>query len=503
MQMSSSPIIVGASQFTQHKKTERPLDPLCLMAKTSSNALADSGAQELKDFIDCVYVMNLFQWSYRDAPGLLSGMLGIKPARASYLPIGGNTPQMTVNRAARDLAAGRCKAVLIAGAEAIYSLRRAMKSDLVLDWPESMPPDEIDGENKSGVDKIEESYGLFFPSLMYPLFETSLRASSGRSPDEHRMHMGKNFERLSRIASRNPYAWSREVLSADIIATPSLNNRYIGYPYTKYMNANVDVDQSAALIMTTEDTARSLGIPGDKWVYPIGGADFNDIWYVTRRPCLHQSPAIRHAARLALQQANLTLDDISVFDIYSCFPSAFEVARKEIGIPDNDPRDLSVTGGLPFFGGPGNNYVTHAIVTVVDLIRKDRARKVMVTANGWYLTKHAIGIYAGTSAGNPWIDRDDSSIQRAIDAEALPVAVEKASGSLTVEAYVIGHDNAGNPLQGTVLGRFKNGGRALAVIDAQPAELLMMEKTEWVGKEGIVRYDDAVGKNTIRFNVSE
>ena len=500
--MSSSPVIVGGSQFTQHKKTKRPLDPLCLMAKTSSDALADSGAPELKDFIDCVYVMNLFQWSYRDAPGMLSGMLGIKPTRASYLPIGGNTPQMTANRAARDLASGRCKAVLIAGAEAIYSLRRAMKGDLVLDWPESVPPDEIAGENKSGVDKIEESYGLFFPSLMYPLFETSLRASSGRSPDEHRMHMGKNFERLSRIASRNPYAWSREALSADIIATLSLNNRYIGYPYTKYMNANVDVDQSAALIMTTEDTARSLGIPGDKWVYPIGGADFNDIWHVTRRPCLHQSPAIRHAARLALQQADLTLDDISVFDIYSCFPSAFEIARKEIGIPDNDPRDLSVTGGLPFFGGPGNNYVTHAIVTVVDLIRKNRACKAMVTANGWYLTKHAIGIYAGMPPVNPWFDRDDSSIQRAIDAQALPMPVEKASGSLTVEAYVIGHDSAGNPLQGTVLGSLQNGGRALAVVDAGPDELLMMEKTEWVGKEGIVRYDEAVGKNTVRFNFS-
>ena len=120
--------------------------------------------------------------------------------------------------------------------------------------------------------------------------------------------MGESFERLSRIASTNPFAWSQNALSAEIISTPSPDNRYIGYPYTKYMNANVDVDQSAALIMTTEDTARSLGIPGDKWVYPIGGADFNDIWYVTRRPCLHKSPAICHASRIALQQAILTLD---------------------------------------------------------------------------------------------------------------------------------------------------------------------------------------------------
>ena len=499
--MSLSPVIIGIAQFTQHKKTERPLDPLSLMVRASLDALSDAGASRLKDVIDCVYVMNLFQWSYRDAPGQLSARLGLKPRQASYLPVGGNTPQLLVNKAARDLAAGRCKAVLMTGAEAIYSLRRALKGDIVLDWPESVPPDRIDGENTNSVDKIEELYDLFFPSFMYPLFETSLRASSGRSPEEHQMHMGKSFEHLSRIAAQNPFAWSKQALSAQMIAIPTPNNRYVGYPYTKYMNANVDVDQSAAVIMTTEDSALSLGIPQDKWVYPIGGADFNDIWYVTRRPCLHESPAIRHAARIALEQADLTLEDIDVFDLYSCFPSAFEIARREIGIPKNDRRDLSVTGGLPFFGGPGNNYSMHAIAAVVDLIRKDRSRKAMVTANGWYLTKHAIGVYAGSPPRHPWNDRDDSPVQRSINAKALPMAVEKASGSLMAEAYVIRHDNAGKPVKGTVVGRLEDGSRTLAVIDAAPEELLQMEKIELVGKQGDVRHDQATGRNLARFNM--
>ena len=173
-----------------------------------------------------------------------------------------------------------------------------------------------------------------------------MRAASGRSPEDHLMYMGKSFERLSLIASQNPFAWSKKALSAQAIATPTPANRYVGYPYTKSMNANVNVDQSAAVIMTTEDSARSLGIPEDKWVYPVGGADLNDIWYVTRRPCLHESPAIRNASSIALKQANLTLDDIHVFDLYSCFPSAFEIAQREIGIPEDDPRDLSVLGRL-------------------------------------------------------------------------------------------------------------------------------------------------------------
>jgi acetyl-CoA C-acetyltransferase len=190
-----------------------------------------------------------------------------------------------------------------------------------------------------------------------------------------------------------------------------------------------------------------------------------------------------------------------VFDLYSCFPSAFEIGRREIGIPDDDPRDLSVTGGLPFFGGPGNNYSMHAIAAAVDLIRKDRSQKAMVTANGWYLTKHANGIYAGSPSMNPWTDRDDSPVQRSIDARALPQPVERAAGSLLVEAYVIRHDDAGKPLKGTVIGRLEEGNRTLADIDANQEELLQMEKFELVGTKGDVRHDQATGRNTVRFNV--
>lgn len=500
MKPRAFPVIVGASQYTQHKGTEEPLDPLSLMEKACLESLEDAGGSGLKELIDCVYVMNLFQWPYRDAPGMLSARLGIYPSKASYLPVGGNTPQLVMNQAARDLALGRCRAVLMTGAEAIYSLRRAMSGDVMLDWPQSEPPERVDGENTSGVNAIEEAYELFFPSFMYPLFETSLRASKGASPGEHQAYMGRSFERLCRIASSNPYAWSRKYMSAFDIATPTRDNRYIGYPYTKCMNANINVDQCAALIITTEDTARACGISRDKWVYPTGGADLNDIWHVTRRPCLHESRAIRTASRLALEQAGLTLDDIDMFDLYSCFPSAFEIARIEVGIGNDDRRDLSVTGGLPFFGGPGNNYSMHAISTVVELIRKDRSLKAMVTANGWYLTKHSVGIYSGMPSKNPWEDRDDSPLQRAIDAEALPEPVMRANGTLLVEAYVIRHDNAGNPVSGTVVGRLEEGARTLAHIDAGMDELLQMEKIELVGKVGEVRHKVSSVRNMVRFN---
>ncbi len=497
MSEKHTPILAGVSQYTQRKNVERPLDPLSLMARVCGEAVGDAGVSGITGIIDTLSVVNLFQWPYRDAPGMLCEKLGIHPKERSYLPIGGNTPQLLVNRACRALASGKARAVLITGAEAIYSIRRALKGEIALDWPESSTPERVDGVEVPGASDIEAAYDLFFPSVMYPLFETAIRAASGRSPDEHRQYMGRLWEKLSLVASGNPHAWIQKRLSASGIAEVTPENRYINYPYTKCMNANINVDQAAAVLLTTSENAERLGIDPEKWVYPIGGADFNDIWNVTRRPMLDSSPAIRNASRLALGQAGLELDDIDLFDLYSCFPSAVEIAMKEIGISDDDPRPLSLTGGLAFFGGPGNNYSLHAIASAVDAVRQDRSRKVMVTANGWYITKHSVGIYGGGPSSAGWKERDDSAVQRQIDAHALPEPVEKASGALRTEAYVIRHGSRGEPVSGTVVGRLSDGSRALADIDADAAALLGMEKDELVGAVGGVVFSRKTGRNLI------
>ena len=494
-----TPILVGAAQYTQAKNTSSPLDPLGLMTQVCRSAMADTGAAKLKELIDTLYVVNLFQWTYRDVPGMLCNGLGIAPEKSYYTPIGGNTPELLVHKAARALASGQSRAVLLTGAEAIYSLRRSLKGEIVLDWAPSEPPARIDGEDLPGVNDLEALYELYMPSYVYPLFETAIRAASGRSPGEHREYMGRLWEHLSLVASKNPYAWNKKMLSARDIAAVSADNRYIGYPYTKSMNANINVDQSAALILTTQETAEELGISPSKWVYPLGGADFNDIWNFSQRPRLDESPAIKNAARVALDQAEIALDDIDVFDLYSCFPSAVEIARAEIGIAEDDPRDLSVTGGLAFFGGAGNNYTMHAIASVVERIRQDRSIKAMVTANGWYITKHSIGIYGGEPPKNPWTTRDDSSIQKTIDDETLPEPVEKADGTLKVEGYVVRHDRHGQPEQGTVLGRLTDGKRALAHIDEKPEALSKMEEAELVGRTGKVFFDQGILRNLVSF----
>jgi acetyl-CoA C-acetyltransferase len=525
MKARSEPILIGAAQYTQAKDANPALDPLGLMVKASLGAFADTGSSAVRSVIDTVCVVNSFSRDDEYLPVALGDTLGIKPEHTIYSLIGGNSPQMLVNRFARDIAAGRRRAVLLTGAEAVYSMYRASKARAVLDWRDNVTFQRLKKNNlhanfdtllhlgcehekeilEAAGDKyyepnnaVEEAYDLFMPQFMYPFFETSLRYLSGRSVGEHQHYMGHRYESFTRVASQNPYAWSRKEYSAEELTVASPQNRYVVYPYTIRTMANINVDQSAALIMINTRDARAMGIDHTKWVYPMGGAELSNIWHVSQRPRLHDSPAITEAARLALRQSGLSLSDIGVFDLYSCFPSAVEISRQAIGIPAEDPRDLTVTGGLASFGGPGNNYTMHAIASVVNLIRHNNRLKAMVTANGWYNSKHAIGIYGSEPPDYPWEDRDDSTLQKAIDAETMPEPLKQAEGLLTIEAYMVRYDQEGRPERATTLGRLQDGRRALADVREDVGNLRKLEHVELVGKTGEVRYDAVSGRNRIK-----
>lgn len=525
------PVLVGAAQITQRKDADPALDPLGLMIRACRLALADARAQGLSPLIDTVCVVNSFSRDDEKNPEDLSRALGLEPRECIYSLIGGNTPQMLVNLYCRDIAAGRRRAVLIAGAEAIYSMVRASRGDSKPDWPDNVTwrqvrdaglPVNFDtllrlsceheakrlhemGEPYPDPNhRAEAVHDLFLPQFMYPFFETALRAASGRTPEEHRRWLGVCCEHLARTAARNPYAWDRKAAVADEISLNTAENPYVAYPYPVRMVAKINVDQAAAVIMTSEAAAEKIGLDPRQCVYPMGGAEFGNIHHVSRRPCLYDSPALAEASRLALGQAGLTLDDIGVFDLYSCFPSAVEIARRAIGLPEGDGRDLTVTGGLAYFGGPGNNYTLHAIATVVDRIRRDRGLKAMVTANGWYNSKHAVGVYGAESPLHPWEDRDDTPIQRSIHARALPEPVERVEGeaSLTVEAHMLRYGRDGRPQRGTVIGRLPDGRRVLADIDAVPQNLLRIERIELVGRTGRVTYQPREKRNRVAFSTS-
>jgi acetyl-CoA C-acetyltransferase len=299
------------------------------------------------------------------------------------------------------------------------------------------------------------------PAYVYPLFEQALRVARGESIDDHLRRIGELWARFNAVAVGNPHAWIRTPSTAADIGRPGPQNRMISWPYTKLMNSNNMVDQGAALVLTSVEQARRLKIPAQRWVYPHAGTDAHDTPSIAERHELHRSAAIRIAGARVLELAGLGIDDVDYVDLYSCFPSAVQVAAAELGLRVDDPaRPLTVTGGLTFAGGPWSNYVMHSIATMAELLAANPGRYGLVTANGGYLTKHSFGVYSTEPPAEfRWEDT-----QPAVDREPTTEAVVGWEGVGTVEAWTTPYDREGQPEKAFLAVRTPDGSRALAVV---------------------------------------
>jgi acetyl-CoA C-acetyltransferase len=260
------------------------------------------------------------------------------------------------------------------------------------------------------------------------------------------------------------------------------------------MNAIMDVDQAAALLLTSVATARRLGVPEKKWVYVRGGGDAFDHWFVSDRVDYSSSPAIRVAGRHALAQAGLAIDEIDLFDLYSCFPCAPQIAAEMLGLALDDARPLTVTGGLPYHGGPGNNYTTHAIATLTERLRARPGASGLVSAVGWYLTKHSVGVYSSAPPLAPRRREDPHGYQAIVDREPSPALASQANGLASVETYTVVHDREGGPALGILLARLPDGRRCWANL-TDPAVLERIEQEEFIGAEGQLRHHEPTRVN--------
>ena len=253
------------------------------------------------------------------------------------------------------------------------------------------------------------------------------------------------------------------------------------------MNAILDVNQGAALVLASETAARRLGIARDRWVWPWAGVDVTEHWFFKDRVDYHTLPGVRRAGAELRAAVGLAIGDVKYLDLYSCFPIAPRLSATMLGIAPDDPRPLTAAGGLPWFGGPGNNYTTHAIAALMARLREDRDGHALAHALGWNLTKHALAVYAGTPPLTGWQRVGGPTLQAWVDALPHPPIAEEASGRGTIETYTVVHARDGQPERGIVIGRLRDGRRFLAVVKDAEAVLAAMEADESVGREGSVR----------------
>jgi acetyl-CoA C-acetyltransferase len=458
MDWTRVPVVVGAGQVTNRDEDPAAApDPFTLMEQAARRAAASAvggapagdgsgaGGGVLAALTHCFMVHSL-SLRHGDPAGELARRLGAGRAEARCSGMGGSIPQWLVNRAAELVASGGQPRVLIAGAEALATRRRAKKQGVTLDWPSSegwpdtWPPLEPD----LGVHPVERAHGLVQATTMYALVESAVAHGAGEDPATHRRAVGDLMAGFNAVAVANPVSWFPTPRTAEEIMAVTPDNRMICHPYPKYVNAVMDVDMGAAVIVTDAATARDWGLGADEVAYLSGWADAHDIWYLSQRPVLHRSPALAECAARVLASAGLSMDEVDGLDLYACFPSSVEVARDSFGIAAADPRPLTLTGGLPYHGGPGSNYVTHSIANSLQWLRDGRGESALVHGNGYYLTKHSVGLYTRRPPAEAPVPPE--KLQEAIDALADPLDVEPAVGAGVrgeIVAYTVPYDRDG------------------------------------------------------------
>lgn len=466
------PVIVGIGEVTDRPKdVAQALEPVALMVEAARRA--DAEAKGLLAEVDSIDIVGLVSWRYADAAALLSEKLGVTPRRAVYGPVGGESPIRYLHEAARRIANGESIVGLVTGGEAQHAVNHAKRAGVDLPWTPYAADAARLQRAAEFVYPLAVKQGVAWPINVYPLYDAASAHAWGQTPREADRESALLWSANSAAAARNPYAWLRQELSPEEVSTLSPDNRPISWPYPKRMVANPNVNQGAAIIITSLAKARAAGIPEDQLVFIGAGAVANEPRDWLTRPQFAQSHA--QAAVLANMMRAAGDGGFDAVELYSCFPVVPKLARRTLGLGVEHPT--SVTGGLSFFGGPLNNYMGHAACAMVREVRGG-VRLGLLYGQGEFVTKHHALI-----VGREPLARDgraDALLDMGAQASAdpmlgPPVAIDETPDGMGVlETFTVLFDPAGQPAYGAVAARLDSGARTLARVPAEFTDDLAM-----------------------------
>ncbi|CAJ1494541.1 acetyl-CoA acetyltransferase [[Mycobacterium] kokjensenii] len=505
-----TPVVVGVGQSAERidDADYRAMSPVQLAAAAAQAALADCGAdtEQVASAIDAIVATRAFEISIPKAPAPLgksnnfprsvARLIGADPARAVLDKVGGQGPQKLLTEFAGEIVAGAADVVLLCGSDATSTLRHFAKSETKPDFNET-----VDGQLEDrgyGLEDFVERYtvihGLTGAPVQYALLENARRAGLGMSKADYLQSMAELFAPMSKIAAKNPFSASPVERSVDELTTVNASNRMICDPYPRLLVARDQVNQGAAALVMSVAAAQRLGVPEDRWVFLHGHADLRE-QRLLERPDLGAYPAAVAATAEALEMAGIGFGDVAAMDLYSCFAVPVFNICDAFGLAADDPRGLTLTGGLPFFGGAGNNYSMHAIAEAVAFARSAPGKFAFVGANGGMQSKYAAGVYATTPV--PWQADRSAELQARADAAAQAVPVtESAEGPATVETYSVRHD--WKTPTGIIIGRLDaDGTRFLATTEDEDLVALLSDGDP-LGASVTVRAFDYGNRCTVR-----
>ena len=492
-----TPVLVGVGQFTERidDPSYRGMSSVDLATAAAAAALDDTGIDPatVAAAVDTVVGIRQFEISGRgmaplgcstNYPRSTAQRIGASPSRAVLEPIGGQGPQHAITEFAGLIAAGKADVVMVFGSENGSTLRSFAKANPKPDHSETVEGQLEDrGYGYAGLfTDYTVAHGLLGAPAQYGLLENARRGRVGLSAPDYRREMAELFAAFTTVAARNPFSASPVERTVEEILTVDSGNRMICDPYPRLLVARDQVNQGAAAILMSVTAARRLGVPEEKWVYLRGHADVVDQPLLDRADLSYNSASIL-AVQEALAVAGVGIDDIATFDLYSCFPVPVFNFCDGMGLAAQDPRGLTLTGGLPYFGGPGNSYSLHGIAETVSAMRTKPGAFGLVAANGGIMSKYSVGVYSTEEA--PW--KSDNSAQLCASVAARPTVplAERPDGTGTIETYTVRYDW---PVRtGIIIGRLDSDDSRFMALTEDPDLIELLTDGEPLGARIRVR----------------
>ena len=416
-------------------------EPLLLMIEAAQRAGVDSGAPGLLGKVERLYIPR-GRWEYRDPGRTIARAIGAPSAKIIVSEVG-ILQQSVMADAARRIARGEIDAALIVGGEAGHRLRTARKANVELaNDQQTTLPDEIVKPDESPI-RVEERETLGTdPGVFYALMEAAYRRRRSWTIEQSRDNISDLLSGFSVRAALNPHAWHRDILQCREIRDATESNRMFAFPYTRRHCSFLHVDQATALLLTSSRVATSAGVTAPP-VFPWTMVESNALEHVSTRPDISRSAGVDAIAEETKKRLGSAMDGVDLIDLYSCFPIAVQLFADAFALP-HDER-LTVTGGMPFAGGPWNNYYLHSVGQAAQRLRDGEGRAALLTCVSGVLGKQGATVW-GTEPPRDGFDFVDVSASAAYTSPR--VVTNQADGSGIVSAYTV--VNAGGSAPRTV-----------------------------------------------------
>ena len=458
------PVIVGVGQAIERDAVVSVVE----LAHRAVLAASADAPRVLERIERLSFVAPSFSRASNRPASELAARLRLDPVVCEVSTAGGNSPQWLMNRACAEIAAGRLRTTLLCGAEATRSMRLAEPgADFLRISPDAGeaaagPADPVVGTPLHGLLEASEIKAkLMRPADLYPVFESALAARAGATPAQWRVRLGALLSR----ALRGRRAQSLRLVSR---GTDRRGDRDTERRQPPHGRALHEAHEQLRPGRSRERTARDEPCAGDgararrSLRVSLGGCDQHrrgaDAASGSRR--ITGDPG-RGAGLFRSGGRRIRARSIASIST-PAFRSPSRSAPPRSGSPSTIRAGLTLTGGMSFFGGPGNNYTSHGIAAATLRLR-DQGGLAYVSGNGGFLSKHSLGIYSAKprAAGAAFVLADTARAQAEIDAAALPVTLE-AEGEARVDGSTVVYGRDGQVEAAPIIATLNDGRRLAA-----------------------------------------